>query len=95
MIRLSEKVYDSLQKETVTRKLGIFQADKTYYSTLDMYYELYGHEDIDLIKYYKLYWQEHDKAEFSSEYKYYLEGATDPNDVHILVPLDYYIEGSK
>lgn len=91
MIRLSEKVYDSLQKETVTRKLGIFKAGKSYTNTLDIYRERYGN-DIDLNLYHQLFCELHEQATITSDYKYYLENTSDPMDYHLLLPLDWYEE---
>ena len=91
MIRLSEKVYDSLQKETVTRKLGIFKAGKSYTNTIDIYRERYGNE-IDINLYHQLFWELQDKSVMTTEYKYYLENVSDPMDYHLLLPLSWYEE---
>ena len=87
--RFTERVYDSINKDTVDRKLGIFREDEFYTNTIDIYRKQYG-EYIDLNIYHHLYWSLHGEAEITTEYKYYLEDVSDPRDVFILLPLDWY-----
>ena len=87
--RFTEKAYDSINKDTVDRKLGIFKAGKSYTNTIDIYRKQYG-EYIDLNIYHHLYWSLHGEAEITTEYKYYLEDVSNPRDVFILLPLDWY-----
>ena len=89
--RFTEKAYDSINKDTVDRKLGIFKAGKSYTNTIDIYRKQYG-EYIDLNIYHYLYWSLHGEAEITTEYKYYLENTTNPMDYHLLLPLDWYEE---
>ena len=89
--KFTEKAYDSINKDTVDRKLGVFKAGKSYTNTIDIYRKQYG-EYIDLNIYHHLYWSLHGEAESTTEYKYYLEDVSNPRDVFILLPLDYYIE---
>lgn len=89
--RFTEKAYDSINKDTVDRKLGIFKAGKSYTNTMDIYRERYGSQ-IDLNLYHQLFCELHDKASITSDYKYYLESTSDPMDYHLLLPLDWYEE---
>ena len=89
--RFTEKAYDSINKDTVDRKLGIFKAGKSYTNTLDIYRERYGNE-IDINLYHQLFWELQDKSVMTTEYKYYLENVSDPMDYHLLLPLSWYEE---
>ena len=89
--KFTEKAYDSINKDTVDRKLGIFKAGKSYTNTLDIYRERYGNE-IDINLYHQLFWELQDKSVMTTEYKYYLENVSDPMDYHLLLPLSWYEE---
>ena len=89
--RFTEKAYDSINKDTVDRKLGIFKAGKSYTNTLDIDRERYGNE-IDINLYHQLFWELQDKSVMTTEYKYYLENVSDPMDYHLLLPLSWYEE---
>ena len=89
--RFTEKAYDSINKDTVDRKLGIFKAGKSYTNTIDIYRERYGNE-IDINLYHQLFWELQDKSVMTTEYKYYLENVSDPMDYHLLLPLSWYEE---
>ena len=40
--RFTEKAYDSINKDTVDRKLGIGKAGESYTNTMDIYRKQYG-----------------------------------------------------
>ena len=89
--KFTEKAYDSINKDTVDRKLGIFKAGKSYTNTMDIYIERYGSQ-IDLKLYHQLFCELQDKAVITTEYKYYLENVSDPTCYYYLLPLSWYEE---